>query len=342
MTEKSPDLTEWQQLYDTWSRFKEIAPWEWMNETNIFGVQDPETGQLGFVSVMGTLGEHYAVALYLGQAGLHGFWTMQQAGPTMSPELLLEVPQLQASFEDREILQKRDRDLIKQLGLKFRGQQAWPLFRSYRPGFVPWFLEAGEARFLTHVLEQALDVTQRFRDNWTILPASQQQYLVRVARKNKDNLIWEDKIMPVPPPEPTSIQLQMDLQALAALKNRPRGGFILEMDLFMLPSGIRDAGDRPYYPYILLIIDKQSGMILGNDMLQPLPSLIEMYGQVPLHVVHQLARLGSRPKEIRVRSTLLRQLLTALAEELDFKLKSTDRLPMLDSARDELFRFLMR
>jgi hypothetical protein len=216
------------------------------------------------------------------------------------------------------------------------------MFRSYRPGFAPWFLEADEARFLTHALEQAQDVALRFRDNWTILPPSQQRYLVRVARRDKDKLIWEDQLMPVSPPEPTSLQVRMDLETLTYLKNQPRGGFTLEMDLFMLPSAMRDAGDRPYYPYALMTIDKQSGMILGHDLLQPLPSLLEMYSQIPLHVVHQLARLGSRPKEIRVRSPLLRQLLTTLVEELEFKLKSASRLPQLDSARNELFRFLMR
>jgi hypothetical protein len=105
---------------------------------------------------------------------------------------------------------------------------------------------------------------------------------------------------------------------------------------------VHDAGDRPYYPYALMTVDKQSGMILGHELLQPLPSLLDMYSQIPLYVIYQLGRLGSRPKEIRVRSPLLRQLLVALEEELGFKLKATSRLPYLDSARNELFRFLMR
>ncbi len=37
-----------------------------MTEGDVFGVQDPDTGELGFVSVMGMLGEHYAVSVYLG------------------------------------------------------------------------------------------------------------------------------------------------------------------------------------------------------------------------------------------------------------------------------------
>lgn len=341
MPENQPTLEEWRRLYEVWGQFKEMAPWQWMDETKIFGVQDPESGQLGFVSVMGSLGEHYAIALYLGREGLYGFHALEQAGPEMTPEQVLNVPQLQASFEDREMLHERDRALIKQLGLKFRGRQAWPLFRSYRPGFAPWFLEAAEVRFLTHALAQAQDVALRFRDNWTLLTRGS-HYLMRVARKEKGQLIWQDQSMTVPPPEPSSIQLRMDLDTLAALRQRPRGGFTLEMDLFMLPSALHDAGERPYYAYSLLTVDKQSGMILGQELLQPLPSLLEMYGQIPLKVVYLLSKLGSRPKAIHVRSPVLYQLLTTLDKELGFKLKSSNRLPLLDSAREELFRFLMR
>jgi hypothetical protein len=50
---------------------------------------------------------------------------------------LLEIPQLQASWEDREELHVRDRETIKALGRKYRGRQAWPLFRSYQPGYAP-------------------------------------------------------------------------------------------------------------------------------------------------------------------------------------------------------------
>jgi hypothetical protein len=75
-----------------------------MEEDDIFGFQMPETGELGFVSMMGTLGEHYAVAIYQGTRGLEGFWNMHETGPDLSPEVILQVPQLQASFEDREII----------------------------------------------------------------------------------------------------------------------------------------------------------------------------------------------------------------------------------------------
>jgi|GEM_PF-1998218 len=43
MAEAKPTLTEWRKLYHAAIRLKEIAPWQWMTETDIFGVQNPET-----------------------------------------------------------------------------------------------------------------------------------------------------------------------------------------------------------------------------------------------------------------------------------------------------------
>ena len=44
---------KWRPRYEAADHIKELAPWQWMQESDIFGVQDPETGEFGFVSVMG-------------------------------------------------------------------------------------------------------------------------------------------------------------------------------------------------------------------------------------------------------------------------------------------------
>lgn len=70
---KPPSLEQWKRLYELMDKIRELAPWEYMYEQDIFGIQFPETGKLGFVSVMGNLGEHYAVAIYPGKKALKVF-----------------------------------------------------------------------------------------------------------------------------------------------------------------------------------------------------------------------------------------------------------------------------
>ncbi len=62
-TEKQaePSREEAKKLYAVAGRIKELAPWEWMEESQIFGVKNPATDELGFVSIMGRAGEHFAL-----------------------------------------------------------------------------------------------------------------------------------------------------------------------------------------------------------------------------------------------------------------------------------------
>jgi hypothetical protein len=339
MAESRPTFDEWRKLYQAAIRVKEITPWEWMTETDVFGVQNPETDEIGFVSVMGTLGEHLAVAVYLGDEGLYSFWGFQQIAVSAPPEALLGLPHLQASFENRSELSQKDRDVIKELGLKFRGRQAWPMFRSYRPGFFPWYLEAAEARFLTHALEQAVEVARRCEEDPAMLDTGDEEsYLVRVPRGKEGALVWEDRVVTVPPVEPEPIPIAMDVEVLEEVKRLPRSRYTLEMDFFMVPVRIGERGARPYFPHMLLVVEADSGMVLGSELLTPESGLEAMWGLVPVTLVYQFARLGIVPRLLRVRSPLLAQLLQPLVEELGIKVKSTPILRSLEQAKEFLLQ----
>src|SRR5262245_1782397 len=80
VAEKTPTVEEWRRLYATSGRVKEMAPWEWMMEDEVFGVRNPESDEIGFVSVMGAGGEHFAVAVYPGADALYQFLYLHEAG----------------------------------------------------------------------------------------------------------------------------------------------------------------------------------------------------------------------------------------------------------------------
>lgn len=239
-------------------------------------------------------------------------------------------------------MSQKDRDVIKQLGLKFRGRQAWPLFRSYRPGYVPWYLEAEEAEFLVCALEQVLDVAPRFREHPQMLtPGDDATYLARVPRETGASLTWEDQPATIPPDQPVSIPLAMDMEALQWLKQAPRSQARLEVDFFWLLAHIGEKGERPYYGYMLMMVDAASGMLLGNELLRPEPTLEAMYGLIPAVVVQQLARLGLVPREVSVRSGLMFDLLQLLTDDLGFTVSEVESLLALDSAREFLMQQLV-
>jgi hypothetical protein len=339
MSEKNPTSDEWGRLYAAAGRVKDMAPWKWMMEDNVFGVRNPERDEVGFLSVMGSGGEHFGVGLYQGAVALYDFFALSEAD-SVEAERLLEIPQIQASFEDRGRLEKEDRDTIKNLGLKFRGANSWPMFRNYAPGMFPWFLTSSEARFLTTALEQLLDVAPRVRDDEDVLCGEEDdEFLVRVPRVENARLVWEDKIMRVPEPElKKAAPAPLDPQLLESLKKLPEVTNVIEIELTMLPMPVREKKDRPFFPYLLMLVDASSELILGNDMLQPLPSLDAMRAEFPTKVAEYLLKLGVKPLKIAVRTERTAQSLAPLAEELGIRIKISPRLPALDSAMEFMGR----
>jgi hypothetical protein len=331
----TPTPNEFRNLYEAALAFKELAPWECMFEDEVFGVRSPETDQIGYASVMGTLGEHLALGVYLGSEGLFGFYELSADDTPDIPDLLLETPHVQASFEDREVLSDKDRQVIKSLGLRFRGRQAWPMFRSYAPGYLPWYLTAGEARFLTMALQQSLEVAIRLKENPSLLdPPQPEQLLVRSFGDGG----WIDE-WAEPAPVQVRLPAQLHEESVAALQQQlVIQPWKLEVDLYGLSSIREREGGRPYLGHHLLIVESTSGFIAGGDLLLADPSFEEMWVQVPRRVVEAAIRLGGLPAEIVVRREKLHHYLAPTAGQLGIKVSTSDRLPALDQVRRELER----
>lgn len=343
MAENYASAEECRPLYALMAQVKQMAPWEWMTETDIFGIQGPGAQEPDFVSVMGMAGEHFAISLYLGARGMFQFWHFEENQAHMSAEDLLQIPQLQASFEDREVLNPRDREQLKALGIKVRGRKAWPQLRSYRPGLVPWHLEVAEVERLRMALEQVLVVAPRFKQTPKLLHVSgQNRFFVRVAKAEKGTIGWQDEVQTITTVTEVTIRFTMDMALLAAVKALPHVQNTLEVDLFLMPTPIHERGERPYFPFNLLVGESKSGVILGTELLQPLPSLEAMWANVPLHIVRLLSQIGVIPAALHISSPLLMQLLSPLQDELDLQVKTKKRLPMLDNAKMEMMQMMGR
>jgi hypothetical protein len=328
-------------LYTLMNQIRDLAPWEWMEETDLFGVKHPDTGETGFVSVMGMAGEYYAIAAYREASGLYGFWHIQDAGSLIEPEQLFNTPQLHAALTDRDMLEKRDYHLIKSLGLKYRGRSAWPQFRSYRNGYAPWYIEKYEADFLRYILEQVLVVAPRVREQPDILdPHNDHHYLVRVARHTGDGLTWEDKVLPVEEPGLAGVPVQIDVDLIKRAKRLPRGRFRVEADLFMLLTNVGKKDERPYFPYVLMLVDSTHDKILSLDILSPVPSIEQMWATIAPTVLEKLVENGSLPTEIRVRDNLLYGMVKLFANELNVNMTQAQWLPALDRMRVEMEHFM--
>ncbi|MGQ9630970.1 MAG: DUF7309 domain-containing protein [bacterium] len=340
--EPSPSLDEWRDLYSSAVRFKEIRSWDWMLDSDVFGVQNPFGGEIGYCCVMGRLGQVFALVVYLGTEGLE-VHSRIQSGERFKNEIdaLTSQKCLMASFEDREVLQKRDLQVMRELGLKFRGRNAWPLFRSYQPGYYPWYLTDVEAKYLTLALQQATEVALRFeKDEDMLTPPEEGYYLVRVPERKGNDWEWRDEWLRPLPMEKRRVGVkpinEVLLEKVKKISGR-RGTW--EVGFFYSPVPVKEEEDeRPYYPLVFLCVDHHSGFILGTHISGPR----EYAAEFPEQFLSSIEKIGFLPEEVQVEREGAWELLEPVTSKLNVKLKLVKRLQMLKGARNHLFNSLLR
>ena len=333
-------------LYDLADALYRLAPWRWLSETQIIGLRHPDTGELGWMSMMGAAGNHMSLAVYLGDEPVSRFNLIQNAsgeGGDVSGDdalrLILEARQLQVSFALRDELFKEELAEIKSLGRKYRGGN-WPCFRSFHAGWAPDHrVTEEETVWLVCALENFAAVAPRLRDDpFANLRSGPGGMLV--LTRELVNGQWQDAWTPEdtrlyqwPEPQPEAFMIEKVRRNPSALE--------IECALRLLPSPIGPAGNPAVFPYLLLCVDKASGFVLGVEVLSVEGrSFEELIGFVPGGVLRFCDRHQVRPACIRVPDASSAALLAGTAKALGVKLHRPDHLPALEEAIDGVMGFM--
>lgn len=334
-----PSLEEWKQLYEAAMCFKEESPWEWMWDSDIFGVQNPADGDIGYCCVLGRAGEVFGMAVYLGTEGLEGFLKILNGKkiPGYDDDIMHVNKCLLVSFEGKSGLEKADKEIISNLGLEFNGKNAWPLFRNYSPGYFPWYLIKTETVFLAHCLRQAKDVALRYKENPRLFDAcDENNYLVRVQDTARLEAGWKDSwLAPLPFKKVVLISKKLDERRLEnILKTAARRRQAWEADFFYSPAYIAEKGRRPYYPLTLIFVDSASFFILNSHV----ANLDRYRMEFDEKLLETIERVKVIPDEILVNKEELEFLLGQAAEWLGIKVRLVNKIPAAADVRKEMFK----
>lgn len=341
MSKSTPTARDWRRLFDAAIEFKKLAPWEWMTDEDIFGVENPKTGEIGYCCVMGALGEHLALGVYLGTRGLAGYFFIRENAGKFSNEELMHVQHcLMVSYEDRDYLSLRERELIKKLGYRFRGRRAWPKFQRFDPGFFPWHLnQKADVEFLAVAIEQSLEVCQRiWKEPDLVMSRAPDYYLVRRARKSGNKIVWEDTWAapePIEEPEPELDEKHRMRLNQIKQQNREHFGFI-EYDYFYAPMPVQENPSvRPYYPVVHMFVDNDSGLIVSSQIEKSRPEHADI-ANIFLDWLEEEERL---PQVLLVQKSSLYEVLEPIARPLGIQLILTQYLSMMLEARNHMFEY---
>lgn len=320
------------RLYDLADELYRRAPWQWMEESHLIALRHPQTGEVGYLSVMGMEGSHRALAVYLGQESIERFNRIHSDDPGTEQDamrLILESRQLQLSFNERLMLTKEDLAEIKSLGRKYRGE-TWPQMRSFHPGVVADRITEEEAVWLTLAVEQLFIVAPRLKsdpDQTIQLKGKQTQIL---CRSQSAEGVWADEWIPHHTKLHAFPQPDCDAALAAQVKALPDKRKI-ECLFTLLPSSIGPKGGRCVYPYLIMAVDAGSGFILGVELTSmEKRTFEELIAEVPNTFLRLFEKAGFCPKKLDCASLATAHLLHQPAKQLGVKVQCYEELPMLD------------
>lgn len=338
MGKREATFEEWKELYDAAVRYKELSCWEWMNYFNVFGVQNVETGEMGYCCVLGSSEDVMGLSVYVGEKGLKSYLdTLFQAVPPEDVSYIQDCITL--SFEDREALNKKDLDKIKELGFKFRGRRQWPQFRNCKPGYFPWYINGDEVRFMKCALEQAIDVAKRCKEDKDLVEREDDnEILARVPHKKKGSIVWEDKFIQLELDEEDDSEFEkIDELALKRIKDsKTRKIGIWEIDFFHAPAMVNE-GDRPYFPLVFLVADGETGIMMDMIMTSDFEGYIKEFQDA---FVQLLAKIKVLPDTIVIQRKDVFMAIEPITRRVGIKLEPVEELIVVEDFRRSLEKFL--
>lgn len=336
---KEATLVQWRTLYEAATKIKELKPWEKFWDMDLIGIRDGAEEDTVFFSILGRGGDCYGIVVYEGYEGLNSFLmlTMQQS-MNLSPQYaMFHQKNLTCYWGDREELSAKQRNIIKELGYKYRGRNQWLYFLSFEPGYYPYNMDADEVQRMGRYLQDlgmalqhydAMDADVDFENG--------NMFLLTFG---EDRKTWNFGQAPLPF---TAFQfgnlLITDEELLADLAEAPRCDAVLEADISVLGASVSDKKyDRPANPALSLLGDAKSGMMIRFEMLEPEDDAVVMLAEILIGFIFN----AGAPKEVRVSNVIVEAGLEQICDVCGIRLRRVKRLQGLESFMEEMQRFGM-
>ena len=334
--EATPSREQWLALHDAFRKYCEAEPWEWLANEDLLVVEDPEGRYQGYCVVLGDGDMVYGLGVYLGDIGLSNYLSTISDEDEPDGQAMLERQlSLSAMLADREELEPEERRIITDLDLRYRGR--WPMFRSARPGYWPWFVNGDEARFLTIALENARDVAERMARAELDFYYGQSQGLV-LARVPEGSG-WKDEWRRLAPPVMPKTDNSPEGERLRLIReSTPAGSVAWEVTVSYVPALLlHGRGDPPYMPTLVMVVDHDSELVLACRVLRETPSVAER--QEP--VLELLTDQDSLPELLVCDRNGIAELLAPITAALGIRL-FVGPTPTLDALKEELLSTILR
>jgi len=337
-----------EKLYELAFAYRETKLWKKLYDTELFAVVLPG-GEIGYCCVMGHLGEHLALSLYVGEEGLNSLRMLRDQGDGVRnvQEFLLAQNCLQCAFGNKDDLSPEELSSVRAYAAKhklsFRGKNAFPQFMKYRAAHIPWPIsEEADMEMLGAALRGALAVSTALAERGSKMERGFQDALfedrpVPLLTPSQDGFTWSMHALPPysPPTYPQPV-IEDELLLMRLKKCKKRAG-VWMCDVVMYPNPvIMEESAAPLFPYVLLTADRDTGVVIS---IEPVMDYRDGADELLRGLAGQMLEHGV-PRQLEVMDERTYDLVKSIAAALRIKLEFLPNHPELEELESDFLERL--
>ena len=347
------------KMYELAFRYKQTKLWKDMEDTEVFGVRLSD-GEIGYCCVMGMLGEHISLAVYVGDEGFQSFRELafrenpddieepDFASVMLGASWAFRQSCLQCSFENRDDMEEWDvaeaRKYAKAHKIQLRGAHSFPNFVKYMRYRVPLDIETPEdQRRICDALAGAIALSELLKTKSKaeigLFPVDEETETLPLFIPGEGGYTLSETKVPEPWEERWTEPAELDEESVAELRKLRKKG-VYACEIFRFPGLIEeqeDADEAPYFPALLLCVETKSGYLIATAPVTDYDIHPESLRDA---FVKALMENNVCPRAVKVRDEQTRVLLSDLCMKVGALLSVDEDLPALDDAKAEMLNML--
>lgn len=326
---KLKDKELWLELYEIAEKIQKLEPWKYLWDMDLLVYLCQPLNEIFYCSVMGHAGMHRAIAIYQGEQ-INGFFEL--AKNQIPENMLLNYQEcLMCNFIGRQETLPKNREIIKELGLSFRG--TWISFESFEKGYEPNPIDIKQVKIMIEALKNFYMMFRAIVEQGIKADFKNGEILARHYDKEKQ--LFLNYLAPLMLPEKHYNTIKTEPEFEKDIMKLPQTEMELEYEFVnYIPIRIRDNKEqdgRYYYPLSRIIAERKSGLVISNDLIDKneYESKSDYVLESAELLINYFYKMG-RPKSIYVRDEETKMYLKDILDKAKIKIIIKPKLKAID------------
>lgn len=317
------NLETWKKLYETTKIWSTKKPWLSLESNDWIQIEFDDMESI-YCTIMGSLGECIGLSIYQGDAGLADLISISREYDDidLSTYMMFDQNCITLYMGNRDEVPKHQKNIIKQLGLRYRGNGNWPYFLSFKKGFMPFDIDDNQAALLIKVMEKLLEIVPYYQKGKIDVEFEENEMIYAHIENNQ----WQYEAICIPDIDKFVAVIPENEKLMNKLKATSYNDNELIIDINYAAGFVTDPDySQPINPLLVIVFDKKSEMIVFQEMLKPDDDEIQLALDFLVSYILQYGR----PRTIYFKNPIVWCALSELCIQCKIALKIS-KLPLVD------------